>query len=87
MGGRRADIRLQLKSSTPPEVLRPYRTGSVTVRLTNVSPGPTDTLRLQRATVITQRPMKIRPRLLARACRSNPGSPSRSMRRTAPSRS
>ena len=73
VGDRRADIRLRLKPATPAQALRPYHIGSVTVRLTDVEPGPADTLQLRRATVIAQRPMKIRPRVLARTLSLEPG--------------
>ena len=66
-GLRQGDLRLNLKPNLPEVALKPYRVGGITVRLTNIKPGPTDTLRLPNATVIAQRPMKIRPRILSRA--------------------
>ena len=66
-GLRQVDLRLNLKPNLPEVALKPYRVGGITVRLTNIKPGPTDTLRLRNATVIAQRPMKIRPRILSRA--------------------
>ena len=67
------DLRLTLKPNLPPVALKPYRVGDVTVRLRNLRPGPRDTLRLRNATVIAQRPMKIRPRVLGRALTLRPG--------------
>ena len=58
-GLRQVDLRLNLKPNLPEVALKPYRVGGITVRLTNIKPGPTDTLRLRNATVIAQRPMKI----------------------------
>ena len=66
-GLRQVDLRLNLKPNLPEVALKPYRVGGITVRLTNIKPGPTDTLRLRNATVIAQKPMKIRPRILSRA--------------------
>ena len=66
-GLRQVDLRLNLKPNLPEVALKPYRVGGITVRLTNIKPGPTDTLRLPNATVIAQRPMKIRPRILSGA--------------------
>lgn len=73
VGEHRADIRLRLHPSTPPKALRPYRTGRVTVRLTGPEAGDTDTLHLAHATVIAQRPPRLRPRLLERAIAFDPG--------------
>lgn len=67
------DLRLTLKPNLPAVALKPYRVGDVTVRLRNLRPGPRDTLRLRNATVIAQRPMKIRPRVLQRALTLRPG--------------
>ena len=67
------DLRLTLKPNLPAGALKPYRVGDVTVRLRNLRPGPRDTLRLRNATVIAQRPMKIRPRVLGRALTLRPG--------------
>lgn len=67
------DLRLTLKPNLPAMALKPYRVGDVTVRLRNLRPGPRDTLRLRNATVIAQRPMKIRPRVLQRALTLRPG--------------
>ena len=53
----RVAVRLNLKPNTPEVALKPYRVGDITVRLTNIRPGPADTLRLRNATVIAQRPM------------------------------
>ena len=69
----RVDLRLTLKPNLPAVALKPYRVGDVTVRLRNLRPGPRDTLRLRNATVIAQRPMKIRPRVLGRALTLRPG--------------
>lgn len=66
-GRRQVDLRLNLKADVPAVALKPYRVGDVTVRLTNIKPGPVDTLRVRDATVIAQRPMKIRPKVLSRA--------------------
>lgn len=66
-GWRQVDLRLNLKADVPAVALKPYRVGDVTVRLTNIKPGPVDTLRVRDATVIAQRPMKIRPKVLSRA--------------------
>ena len=66
-GLRQVDLRLNLKPNLPEVALKPYRVGGITVRLTNIKPGPTDTLRLRNATVIAQKPMKIRPRILSGA--------------------
>ena len=70
---RQVGLRLNLKPNVPEVALKPYRVGDITVRLTNIRPGPTDTLRLRSATVIAERPMKIRPRVLARALELEPG--------------
>ena len=67
------DLRLTLKPNLPAGALKPYRVGDVTVRLRNLRPGPRATLRLRNATVIAQRPMKIRPRVLGRALTLRPG--------------
>ncbi|HIW65568.1 MAG TPA: BamA/TamA family outer membrane protein [Candidatus Alistipes intestinipullorum] len=72
-GGRRADLRLRLLPATPPQALRPYHIRAVTVHLANIEPGPADTLHLGGATVVAQRPMKIRPRILERSLAIRPG--------------
>ncbi|WP_300797221.1 BamA/TamA family outer membrane protein [uncultured Alistipes sp.] len=64
---RRVDLRLVLKPDVPAAALEPYRVGAITVALRNVEPGPADTLRLRDAEVVAQRPLKLRPRVLARA--------------------
>ena len=69
----RVAIRLNLRPNVPGVALKPYRVGDITVRLTNIRPGPADTLRLYNATVIAQRPMKIRPKVLARTLALEPG--------------
>ena len=61
---RQVDLRLNLKPNVPEVALKPYRVGDITVRLTNIKPGPADTFRLQNVRVIAQRPMKIRPNTL-----------------------
>ena len=66
-------LRLALTPNLPQAVLRPYRVGDVTVRLHNRRPGPFDTLRIRRATVIAQQPMKVRPRVLNRLLTLRPG--------------
>ena len=76
-GLRQVDLRLNLKPNLPEVALKPYRVGGITVRLTNIKPGPTDTLRLRNATVIAQQPMKIRPRIRPGPSRSEAGSSSR----------
>ena len=60
-GRRQVALRLNLRPNVPQAALMPYRVGDVTVRLTNIKPGPADTLRLPDATVIARRPLKIRP--------------------------
>lgn len=64
---RRVDLRLVLKPDVPAAALESYRVGGITVSLRNVEPGPADTLRLRDAEVVAQRPLKLRPRVLARA--------------------
>lgn len=64
---RRVDLRLVLKPDVPAAALESYRVGGITVALRNVEPGPADTLRLRDAEVVAQRPLKLRPRVLARA--------------------
>lgn len=66
-------LRLKLQPNLPAQALRPYRVGKVTVHLHNLRPGPSDTLRIRRTSVIAQQPMKIRPRVLARALTLEPG--------------
>lgn len=70
---RRVDLRLNLKPNVPEVALKPYRVGDITVRLTNIKPGPADTFRLQNVRVIAQRPMKIRPKILSRTLSLEPG--------------
>ena len=72
-GRRQVALRLNLRPNVPQAALMPYRVGAVTVRLTNIKPGPADTLRLPDATVIARRPLKIRPRVLSRALTLRPG--------------
>ena len=72
-GRRQVALRLNLRPNVPQAALMPYRVGDVTVRLTNIKPGPADTLRLPDATVIARRPLKIRPRVLSRALTLRPG--------------
>ena len=72
-GGRRADIRLRLNAATPPQALRPYHIRTVTVQLTNAEAGKTDTLQLHGTTLLAQRPMKIRPRILEQSLAIRPG--------------
>ena len=64
---RRVDLRLVLKPDVPAAALESYRVDGITVSLRNVEPGPADTLRLRDAEVVAQRPLKLRPRVLARA--------------------
>lgn len=72
-GRRKVVLRLNLKPNVPAVALKPYRVGNITVRLTNIKPGKTDTLRLRNATVVAQRPLKIRRRILAEALSLEPG--------------
>jgi len=57
-GRRQVALRLNLRPNVPQAALMPYRVGDVTVRLTNIKPGPADTLRLPDATVIARRPLE-----------------------------
>lgn len=70
---RQVALRLNLKQNIPEVALKPYRVGDITVRLTNIKPGPIDTLRLGEVKVTAQKPMKIRPKVLARALSLEPG--------------
>ena len=63
---RQVALRLELKNATPAEALRTWRIGRLAVHLTGSDAGPEDTLRLGDVQLRTMRPMRIRPRLLAR---------------------
>ncbi len=69
----RVALRLSLKPNLPQAALKPYRVGAVTIRLRNLHPGPFDTLRIRKATVIAQQPKKVRPRVLNRILTLSPG--------------
>ncbi len=64
---RRVDLRLTLKPDIPAVALKPYRVGDITVRLSNIKPGPVDTFQMRGVTVMARTPMKIRPKILSRA--------------------
>lgn len=72
-GVRSVDLRLRILPDAPPLALRPYRIQSVTVNLSNVDPAPADTIRLAHATLVAQRPLKIRPRVLEQLLELRPG--------------
>ncbi len=63
---RKVALRLELGAAIPPQALRQYRIGRIAVHLTDSDSGREDTLRMGDAQVVASRPMKIRPRLLAR---------------------
>ena len=63
---RRVDLRLALQQGAPRRVLERYSVGRVNVVLKNVSPGQPDTLYYDGMTVAYQRPLRIRPAVLAR---------------------
>ncbi len=72
-GERQVALRMRLRPGVPAEVLKPYRVGQVSLSLRNVTPGPWDTMRLRRMEVDYQKPLRIRPRVLARAVGIHPG--------------
>ena len=72
-GERQVALRMRLRPGVPAEVLKPYRVGQVSLSLRNVTPGPWDTMRLRRMVVDYQKPLRIRPRVLARAVGIHPG--------------
>lgn len=72
-GERQVALRMRLRPGVPAEVLKPYRVGQVNLSLRNVTPGPWDTMRLRRMEVDYQKPLRIRPRVLARAVGIHPG--------------
>ena len=67
LAARRVALRMWLRPGAPPAVLVPYKVGRVTVRLMQPNRGPVDTLHISGMEVITQQPMKIRPRLLSKS--------------------
>ncbi len=67
------DLRMQLKGGIPPAAMKPYRVGDVVVRLHNIRPGETDSLRMDRTLVIYDKPLRIRPKILSRSMGLAPG--------------
>ena len=69
----KADMRMVMARGIPSAALKSYRVGQIDVLLQNVEAGPWDTLRYDRMTVVYQKPLKIRRRVLARAVDITPG--------------
>ncbi|WP_300287275.1 BamA/TamA family outer membrane protein [uncultured Alistipes sp.] len=67
------DLRMQLKGGVPPAAMKPYRAGEVTVRLHNILPGEVDSLRMGRTLVVYDKPLRLRPKILARSMALAPG--------------
>ena len=63
----RVDLRMRLTPGIPAPALVPYRVGRITVSLQNIRGGAPDTLHLPGQTVVYQKPLKIRPKLLAKS--------------------
>lgn len=59
------DLHMQLRKGIPPAALKTYRVGNIRVVLMNSRPGPWDSMRYKGLDVIYQRPLKLRPRILA----------------------
>ena len=69
----RVAMRMQLKQGVPPLALKPYRVGRVDITLQSLNPGPWDTIDLHGSRVAYQKPLRIRPRVLARCITLTPG--------------
>ena len=69
----RVALRMRLADGIPPAALRSYRVGQVSVRLQNPVTGPADTMQLGAVRVYYQRPLHIRPRILADNLELTPG--------------
>lgn len=61
----KVDLRMVLKQGIPPVALKIYSVGDIHVSLQNVVPGAPDTMRFAGLNVAYQRPLKIRPKVLA----------------------
>ena len=62
----RVDLRLSLRDGVPSRALDVYSVGKVRVALQNVKPGEPDTLEIDGMQVTYQKPLRIRPSVLAR---------------------
>ncbi|MBQ4280175.1 MAG: BamA/TamA family outer membrane protein [Rikenellaceae bacterium] len=63
---RRVDLRLALREGVPPRALDVYSVGKVSVSLQSVRPGEPDTIDVRGMRVAYQKPLRIRPAVLAR---------------------
>ncbi|MDR0954747.1 MAG: hypothetical protein LBM20_05130, partial [Rikenellaceae bacterium] len=73
----RVDLRMVTASGIPEEALRPYRIGSLGIELTNPLGGEADSTGYNGIQIRYQRPLKLRPKVMARALTLRPGEPIR----------
>lgn len=73
-GERKVDLRMVLKQGIPDVALKVYSVGDINVSFQNVVPGTPDTMRYGNINIAYQRPLKIRPKILAKSIELVPGS-------------
>ncbi len=71
--GKTVDLRMGLREGVPPEALRAYRAGRMFVTLRNPSKGESDSMQYNGVNIRFQRPLKVRPRILAGCLDIRPG--------------
>lgn len=61
------DLRMKFSDGVPPEVLRPYHMGKINITVKSNRPtGGTDTTEYDNIRMVYEKPMKIRPKVLAK---------------------
>lgn len=73
----KVDLRMVQAAGVPEAAMQPYRIGSVSVELTNPEGGEIDSTEYNGIKIHYQQPLKLRPKILARALTLTPGAPSR----------
>ena len=73
----KVDLRMITAEGIPPAAMQPYRVGRVAVDFSNPEGGDRDSTEYNGIKISYQKPLKLRPKILARALTIRPGEPSR----------
>ncbi|WP_295939116.1 BamA/TamA family outer membrane protein [uncultured Alistipes sp.] len=73
----KVDMRMRIAPGMPDAARKQYRFGNIEISLFNPTGGEMDSTTYRNINIHYQKPLKIRPKVLARALRITPGAPSR----------
>ena len=73
----KVDLRMVTASGIPPAAMLSYRIGDVSIDLTNPLGGEVDSTEYNGIRIHYQQPLRLRPKIMARALTIRPGQPSR----------